>query len=72
MVVDVRQSQSRFSPDRTKLLDRMGGLDGRGHRDLNAQVRALVCKSLRNRGIAVWAGGRMMGPEGDSTGSKAA
>lgn len=38
MVVDVRQSQSRFSPDRTKLLDRMGGLDGRGHRDLNAQV----------------------------------
>ena len=64
MVVDVRQSQSRFSPDRTKLLDRMGGLDGRGHRDLNAQVRALVYKSLRNCGIAVWAVGRRTGARG--------
>ena len=38
VVADVRQSHAAVSADRTKLLDRIGGLDGRGLRDLNTQV----------------------------------
>ena len=39
LVVDVRQTMAFFSPDRTKILDRISGNDGKGHRELNALVR---------------------------------
>ena len=38
LMVDVRQSQASVPLDRTTILDRVAGIDGRGHRTLNLQV----------------------------------
>ncbi|KAG1653263.1 hypothetical protein FOA52_008412, partial [Chlamydomonas sp. UWO 241] len=41
LVADIRSSNARRSPDRTKILDRIGGPKGIGHRDLNMQLKML-------------------------------
>lgn len=48
--VDVHQSSALHPGDRTKILDRIGGLDGRGLRELNQQVGETGIQSKRIAG----------------------
>ncbi|GAX76736.1 hypothetical protein CEUSTIGMA_g4183.t1 [Chlamydomonas eustigma] len=64
--MDVRQSQATDPLDRTLIIDRISGPDGRGGRDFNIQFKLLHLlkpldnKNLMTRTLAAWRLGAMM------------
>ncbi len=68
LMADVRQSQASVPLDRTTILDRVAGIDGRGHRTLNLQVGLMYVALHRPAAVKGRVGARRVGVGGQGEG----